>query len=81
MKNTLVIFQCCKRKNGTEEFPQEDFNLDVRIPKTRRILKVGIQKFSNMGIIDVKSKLITALSRYNGHFYSKTGLKSKVADE
>jgi hypothetical protein len=81
MKLTLVILQCCKRKNGPEEFPQKDFNLDVRLPKTKKILEVGIQKFSNMDIIDVKSKPITALSRYNGHFYSTTGLKSKVADE
>jgi len=76
-----LIFQCCKRKNGTEELPQEDFNLDYRLPKTKRILKSGIQKFSSMGIIDVKSKPITALSRYNGHFYNTPSLKSIVADE
>ena len=81
MKHTLVILQCCKRKNGSEEFPKKDFNLDIRLPKTKKILEAGIQKFSNMGIIDVKSKPITALSRYNGHFYITAGLKPKVANE
>jgi len=81
MKHTLVIFQCCKRKNSTEKFLEKDFDLDSRIPRTKKILHAAVKKFSNMGIIDVSSKPITALSRYDGHFYRTSGLKLKIAEE
>ncbi len=55
MKHTLVILQCCSRKNGPEEFPQKDFNLDVRLPKTKTILEVGIQKFFQFVFFNVYS--------------------------
>ena len=81
MKNTLVIFQCCKTKNGYEKFPEKDSTLYDRLPTTKRILQAGFQNFLKMGVIDAKSNLITALSRYNGHFYKTPSLRSALASE
>ena len=39
-----------------------------------------MKRFSNKGIIDISSKPIMALSRYDGHFYNTQGLRLKVAE-
>lgn len=81
MKDTLVIFQCCKRKNGVEQFPREDFNIESKIPRTKHILRNAIAKFSQDGIIETDTEPVTALSQYNGYFYSVPGFRRKVAEE
>lgn len=81
VKDTLVIFQCCKKKANTELYPDEDFDLTARVPRTKGILLGAMKRFSSKGVIDTSSKPITALSRYDGHFYNAPGLRSKVAEE
>ena len=81
MKDTLAIFQCCKRKDGVEQFPKENFNMESKIPKTKHILRKAIVTFSQEGIIETDTEPMTALSRYNGHFYSVLGFRRKVAEE
>lgn len=81
MKNTLVILQCCKRKGNIELYPGEDFNLQARVPRTRKILTDSIERFTRNGAIEGSSKPITALSRYDGHFYRASRLRSRVAEE
>jgi len=81
MKETLVVFQCCKKKSDVELYPDDDFDLAARIPRTKRILEDAVMKFSLDGIIDISSRPVTALSRYDGHFYSIPRLRSSVAHE
>jgi hypothetical protein len=81
VKDTLVILQCCKKKGNIELYPDEDFDLAIRVPKTKEILLRSVKDFSSRGIIDTSSKPIKALSRYEGHFYNTPGLRSKVAEE
>lgn len=81
VKDTLIIFQCCKKKGDIELYPDEDFDLATRLPRTKNILKSSVDRFSHEGVIDTSSRLVTALSRYDGHFYNTPGLRSKVAEE
>jgi len=81
VKDALVIFQCCKKKANIELYPDEDFDLTARVPRTKEVLVSSVKKFSRDGIIDTLSRPITALSRYDGHFYSVPGLRSNVAKE
>lgn len=81
MKGTLVIFQCCKKKRDVELYPNDNFDLESHIPKTKEILEKAVTQFSREGIIDVSSRPVTALSRYDGHFYNTPHLRARVADE
>lgn len=81
MKKILLVLQCCKRKSDIELYPNESFDLTSKIPRTKKILEDAIKRFSRERIIDTTSKPITALSRYNGHFYNTPGLKMRITDE
>lgn len=80
-KDTLIIIQCCKSKSLVELYPDHSHDLYKQIPKTRRILERGVKYFIEDGVIDVNSKLVTALSLYAGHFYSVEGLKKRIVEE
>jgi hypothetical protein len=47
---------------------------------TKKILKNAIKKFIREGVIDTSSRPITALSRYDGFFYSTPNLRKKVLE-
>lgn len=81
MKETLVIFQCCKKKSAIELYPNDNFDLAIRIPRTKKILDDAVVKFSRDGVIDISSPPVTSLSRYDGHFYNAPRLRSRVAYE
>jgi hypothetical protein len=80
-KDTLIIIQCCKSKNPVELYPDHKYNFYKQIPKTKSILENAVKQFTEDDVIDVKSKLVTALSLYTGHFYSVEGLKDKIVEE
>jgi len=80
-KDILIIIQCCKSKNPVELYPDHTHNLYKQIPKTKNILENAVKHFTKEGVINVKSKLVTALSLYTGYFYSVDGLKEKIVEE
>jgi hypothetical protein len=81
MKDTLVVFQCCKKKQDVELYPNDEFDFTASIPRTNWILKDGEKRFILKGAIDASSHPITALSRYNGYFYASPRVRTRVADE
>lgn len=81
MKRDLIVFQCCKRKDGVERFPNEGFNMAARLPTTKGIIADAVRAFTEQGVIDAAAAPTTALSLYNGRFYTVPGLRQFVADE
>jgi len=79
--NTLVVFQCCKRKNGIERYPHEDYDLSSRIPETWFTLEKAIENFTVKGIIRKDSPKISAISRYNGFFYRVEDFRETIVRE
>jgi len=81
MKDTLVVFQCCKKKQDVELYPDDEFDFMASIPRTSWILKDSEKRFISKGAIDTSSHPITALSRYNGYFYAFPGVRTRIAKE
>ena len=66
MVKTLIVTQCCKRKNSTELFNVNASILDL-LEETRNILIEGRKKFKQY---IYGTKEVTALSLYDGLLYS-----------
>jgi hypothetical protein len=81
MKDTLVVFQCCKSKGGQELFPEENAKLDAKLPTRQGVLAEAVTEFTDKGIIDSGAPKITALSLYSGAFYEIPHFRDTVADE
>ena len=81
MKDTLVVIQCCKKKQDVELYPNDEFDFAASIPRTSWILKDSEKRFILKREIDASSHPVTALSRYNGYFYALPCVRTRVADE
>ena len=81
MKDTLVVIQCCKKKQDVEFYPDDEFDFMASIPGTSWILKDGEKRFMLEGAIDASSHPISALSRYNGYFYTSPHVRTRIAQE
>ena len=79
--DTLIVLQCCKKKESGELYPDQSYDLAKYLSTTNTIIRSEVERLEKDEIIDVVSKEVSALSLYCGHFWNYPEVKNRILEE